>query len=155
MTTSTPISREESSVIGTDSESATATNVNNVIYREFNVASPETLPNTSPIEDLVAEFEADADMVTRMAQARRNLSATLYNDEAHSFSALRLAAGLSQVQLAERAETTQSHIARIEAGKNDPSTEMVVRIARALGVDEALVFRAIRYQIDTRGQPSS
>lgn len=155
MTTPTLKSLEESSLIGALSESATATSSNNVIYREFNIAKPDTLPNTSSLDDLIDEFEADPDMAQRMAQARHKLAETLYADEPDTFSALRLAAGLSQTQLAERADTTQSHIARIESGKTDPSTDMVVRIANALGVDAGRTFDAIRRQIDSRGQVRS
>ena len=44
----------------------------------------------------------------------------------------RLAAGLSQTQLAEKIGTAQSHIALIEQGKNDPGTDLITRIAEAL-----------------------
>ena len=53
-------------------------------------------------------------------------------------------AGLSQASLASRVGTSQAHIARIEAGKNDPGTSVVARIATALGIDEADAFLAIR-----------
>ena len=44
-------------------------------------------------------------------------------------------AGLSQRQLAERAGTTQSAIARLETGRSTPSFDTVLRLARLCGFD--------------------
>ena len=57
-----------------------------------------------------------------------------------------MVAGLSQAKLAERANATQSYVARIEAGTLDPGTDMLARLARALGVSEETVFSAVRSQ---------
>ena len=65
-----------------------------------------------------------------------------------TFRGLRLAAGLSQAGLAARAGLTQSHVALIEGGRNDPTTGTVAKLARALGVTEQLVFRAIRARLE-------
>ena len=46
----------------------------------------------------------------------------------------RLAAGLSQRQLAERLRTSQSAVARMEAGAYRPRVETLLRLAEALGV---------------------
>jgi transcriptional regulator with XRE-family HTH domain len=42
-------------------------------------------------------------------------------------------AGLTQRQLAERAGTTQSAIARLETGQTNPSFDLVVRLIEACG----------------------
>ena len=44
-------------------------------------------------------------------------------------------AGLTQRELAERLETTQSAIARLERGGTEPSYERVAEAARACGMD--------------------
>jgi transcriptional regulator with XRE-family HTH domain len=44
-------------------------------------------------------------------------------------------AGLSQRQLAERAGTTQSAIARLETGRSTPSFDTVLRLVRLCGLD--------------------
>ena len=90
-------------------------------------------------------------MAAHLANARRNLAASMYADELETLSAVRLAAGLSQAQLAVLAQTTQPYIARIERGKLDPSTDMIARIAQALGTSEDATFRAIRLQRSARG----
>ncbi|MEJ7796220.1 MAG: helix-turn-helix transcriptional regulator [Nocardioides sp.] len=44
-------------------------------------------------------------------------------------------AGLTQRELAERAGTTQSAIARLERGRSTPSFDAVIRLVRACGLD--------------------
>ncbi len=122
-----------------------------VIYREFNPQRPIPLPNTVSLESVIKENDADPKKAKYLSDARKKLSGTLYADEPETLSALRLASGLSQMQLSKMVETSQPHLARIERGQNDPGTELIARIANALNVDDAAVFRAIRNQLATRG----
>jgi transcriptional regulator with XRE-family HTH domain len=48
---------------------------------------------------------------------------------------IREAKGLSQLELARRIKTTQSAIARLEAGTFDPRLSTLQKIAKALKVD--------------------
>jgi transcriptional regulator with XRE-family HTH domain len=84
-------------------------------------------------------------MAAHLEQARRDLG-RVFNEGSESLRSLRLAAGLSQAKLAEGAGATQSYVARIEAGTLDPGTDMLARLAAALGATEAVVFGAIRAQ---------
>jgi transcriptional regulator with XRE-family HTH domain len=52
----------------------------------------------------------------------------------------RMAAGLSQSQLARQMKTSQSYIARIEGGKVRPSTEALERFAQATRTRLRIVF---------------
>ncbi len=54
---------------------------------------------------------------------------------------LRESHGLSQRQLAERMHTTQSVIARLEAGGSKPSISTLERVASALGASVDIHFR--------------
>ena len=54
---------------------------------------------------------------------------------------LREAKGLSQRQLAERMRTTQSVVARLEAGGSKPSLSTLERVASALGTSIDIHFR--------------
>ena len=69
----------------------------------------------------------------------------------------RLRKGVSQAELARRARTSQSAVARIEAGRTSPTIETLERLAGALGlrlvldgteadsgVDRTLVAAALR-----------
>lgn len=116
-----------------------------IVYKEFG-ARPIPLANTVSFESLLGELERDPDMAGRLGNARRNLAKQLHGDRSDTLAAARLAKGMSQSQLAQGAGTTQSYIARIERGQADPSTEMVTRIAGALGIDDMEAFRAIRNQ---------
>ena len=54
----------------------------------------------------------------------------------------RVAAGLTQEQLARRMETTQSVIARLESGRTRPSTQTLERIATVTGTRLRITFEA-------------
>lgn len=149
MTTTKAASQKESLPIGVPSSTPTAAPAP-VIYREFGSPRPLPLPNTSSLDSLLESLEADPDMADRMSKARKDMAATVYAEEPVTLSALRLAAGLSQAKLAEKVKSTQSHIAKIERGQNDPGTDLVARIAEALGVEESVAFQAIRNQLKTR-----
>ncbi|MBI4696154.1 MAG: helix-turn-helix domain-containing protein [Gammaproteobacteria bacterium] len=85
-------------------------------------------------------------MAELVAEARRKLSRELDSIEPESLASLRLAAGLSQAQLAARVGTSQPHIARIEMGKTDPGTDLIARIAEALEQNASRIFAAVRTQ---------
>jgi len=119
----------------------------NVTFAEFTAQRPIPLPNTVSLELLMQESEADPIKAKYLSDARKELSDALYEEEPKTLSVLRLAAGLSQVQLARLVGTSQPHLARIEQGKNDPGTDMVARIATALGLNDVDVFQAIRNQL--------
>ena len=50
-------------------------------------------------------------------------------------------AGLTQAELAERMDTTQSVIARLESGRVRPSTSTLERLAAATGTKLTIEFR--------------
>ena len=52
---------------------------------------------------------------------------------AEQFIRARATAGLTQQELAERMKTSQSYIARLEGGKETPSTRTLNRFAEATG----------------------
>ena len=47
----------------------------------------------------------------------------------------------SQNEIADRAEMDRSHLADLEAGRGNPTLHILIRIARALDVDMAELFR--------------
>jgi DNA-binding XRE family transcriptional regulator len=101
--------------------------------RVFEVPSKQPLRGGVPIADFIQELEGHTEVGPHLAQARRDLAG--FVDKPGTLRHLRLAAGMSQAELAELAETTQSYIARIEAGTLDPGTDMLVRLAAALGIE--------------------
>ena len=57
-----------------------------------------------------------------------------------NMKAQRLVLGISQVQLAEKVETSAHYIGMIESCKKFPTPEMMERIAGALGIDTPALF---------------
>lgn len=52
----------------------------------------------------------------------------------------RLQSGLTQSQLAARADTTQAVVSRIESGKLSPTVPVLQRLAAAMDCDVVLAF---------------
>jgi transcriptional regulator with XRE-family HTH domain len=52
----------------------------------------------------------------------------------------RLRRSMSQMELAERADISQSFLAALESGKKSPSVETVLKIAHALGINPGDLF---------------
>jgi DNA-binding XRE family transcriptional regulator len=146
MTRLTAISSSGSSPIGSNLPAAKPpeTSRSVVVYHEFAPPAPEPLKNWKPLQALVDELENDPEMAPLMAEARKEFAQSVYPNEHNSLRALRMLAGLAQIQLAKKSGTAQSHIARIELGQTDPSTDTIVRIAQALNVTPEQVFAAVR-----------
>ena len=51
--------------------------------------------------------------------------------------------GISQMKLAEYCGTSASYIGEIEIGRKFPSTEMIEKIARILGIEPYLFFKSM------------
>jgi len=58
---------------------------------------------------------------------------------------LRLAAGLSQIALAEKADLNFNYVGNIERGEKLASIETVVRLARGLGLSGGELLRRAGY----------
>lgn len=52
-------------------------------------------------------------------------------------------AGLTQAEVAERMQTSQSNIARMEAGRSTPSTRTLERFAEAVGTRLKISFEQV------------
>lgn len=79
------------------------------------------------LTDLHAEWLKDKDYQNAFVDSEVEFSI------AQTLIAARTQAGLSQKEVAERMGTTQSTIARMEAGQSLPSTRSMLRFAKATG----------------------
>lgn len=61
----------------------------------------------------------------------------------HNVSRLRSQAGLSQDQLAEKADLDRTYLSGIERGVRNPGIKVVLRLARALGVTVAQLCKGV------------
>ena len=81
-------------------------------------------------DDYIAEIEAQS---PAFREARERLRPQFEFRKA--VIGARLAAGLTQRQLAERMGTSQAAIARLESGTRLPTIETLYRLAQILGID--------------------
>lgn len=96
------------------------------------------------IGDLVAEFETHSPESRRaLHQGRQWVAHTFYGDDPISLARLRLNKGWSQAELAQRAATSQSYVARLERGRIDPQISTARKIAHALGIPLEVLTQAL------------
>lgn len=100
------------------------------------------------MSDYAIASAAQPGRAAALAKARQRLATELGTTP---LAALRLRAGLSQQQVAERMGVSQPQVARCEQGKHDPGTETIARLADALGASVADVFQCAREGLRRRG----
>jgi DNA-binding XRE family transcriptional regulator len=97
------------------------------------------------IDDFIGELlKDDPALGADLSEGRKWVADALYESEPCSLKALRLRAGLSQVQLAERVGLKQPNISEIESGKRTPSLDTLQRLAQALEVSVDDILKGIR-----------
>ena len=127
----------------------TCTRQGQIIFKEFSLPfKPLTVPGAVDIDDLVAAFEGQsAGNAEAIAQGRQWVAETFYADRP-SVAQLRLKKGWSQAELARRAQTSQSYIARLELGQTDPQIRTARKIAKVLGVSIEVFADAHAPEVD-------
>ncbi len=148
MTTLKQTSTKELLTTGTQADALVAADPSNVAH---NAGKPSPAPtlvassnqNAIPIDALVSKLEKNQTTSEHLNRARKRLAKGYYANKTGTLAHLRLQAGLSQSQLAAMVGTSQPHIARIEAGINDPSTSMIEKISNALNIKPEQVFLVI------------
>ncbi|ANO57353.1 MULTISPECIES: helix-turn-helix domain-containing protein [Pseudomonas] len=97
-------------------------------------------------EALMVELERDPESAAELADARAWVADTFYPGESDTLRTVRLRKGLSQMQLAERLQTSQPQVAKIESGKVDPQYSTLVKLGAALDLDPNALFRLFEAQ---------
>jgi DNA-binding XRE family transcriptional regulator len=121
----------------------------NIRYVDLNGSdSAPVHPDVRLVSAVIADHEANPDRAHLLAAARQRLATRDANGET-SLRGLRLAAGLSQDRLAQLIGSSQPRIARLEAGREDPSMTVARRLAKALGVD----MNTLSSALERAGQP--
>ena len=77
-----------------------------------------------------------------------------YSVVPNPLKSLREAAGLTQAQLAERANTSQSQIDRLEKGERRLTTDWMVRVAAALGVEPKVLLGDATIPVNAKPLPA-
>lgn len=87
------------------------------------------------LDDLLDELENDTSLAEGLAEARREIAATEAEAGKLSLVTLRMAQGLSQIDLATLLGTSQAAISRLESGQQEPRLATLRRMAQVLEVD--------------------
>jgi len=95
------------------------------------------------VTEFIAKLEKGV-LGENMKRVRQELSRVVVDRAGRlTLKSLRLAAGLSQAQLADAVGTSQPRIARIEAGREEMGLNFARRLAEVLGVDVNTVAEAV------------
>ncbi|WP_339389438.1 helix-turn-helix domain-containing protein [Nitrosomonas sp. Nm33] len=89
---------------------------------------------------MVAE---DSTLEQDLKEGRKWAASVLYEEHPESFRALRLRAGYSQKQLAQKIGMSQPNICELESGKRKPSSDTLLRLAKALGTTTDIVLKSL------------
>ena len=112
---------------------------------------PAILNGGTEAGEFFARRSLDPARAKRLATARKKLGQALQatHGPRTGLVALRMKAGLSQTQLAQRMQTQQPSVARWERSPKTMSFQNMQALASALGVPAGEVFSAIEEQHDT------
>jgi ribosome-binding protein aMBF1 (putative translation factor) len=100
---------------------------------EVNVEQPERERSFSDFDAFARELAADPASASAVAEGRKWVSSTFYGGKP-TIAALRLAAGMSQEDLADACGLQQPHVSRYESGRIEPKVLVARKLAAALGV---------------------
>ena len=113
-----------------------------VVLEPIKVTAPLP-PGFVDIDALVEDAEQDTATREAIAVARQAVADHYYADGPRTLAWYRLRKGWSQKELAARMNTSQSYIARLEAGAIDPQVSTVTRMSTVLDVLPADLLAAI------------
>jgi len=94
------------------------------------------------VRDFLRDLEKDPEIGSVLTEGRKELATALAKDPV-TIRALRLRKGWSQDHLAQAMSTSQSHIARIEKGRDNFTWETLKKLKEALDVDMNTVDHAL------------
>lgn len=116
-------------------------------HGEIPKAAQAEAAREKPMASRAERITANPRRAAAVAAARQRLGAWMEQEEAlqqpMALAALRLRAGLSQAELAQRLKTSQPNIARFEKSPDNPTLDSIRGWANALGVEVMDVISAI------------
>lgn len=119
-----------------------------ILLQPVRVAAPRP-QGFADIDSLVEAQESDPASRAAIEQGRRVVAEQYYSKTPKGLAALRLGRGWSQKELARHLGTSQSYVARLEAGGLDPQLSTTRRLAAVFGVNAAEMLDAL-----PRGKPA-
>ena len=102
-----------------------------VLYRVTPVQPSSFKEGYDEFDRLAAGVASDGHVAAEVVRGREWVASTYGNGD---LASLRLAAGLSQSELARVCDIEQPHVSRYESGRHEPLVSAAGKMARALGV---------------------
>jgi len=116
------------------------------VFENFTPRQPPAPAKHTTIGQLVADWEKDDQGRAALESGRRWVADAFYDQEGETVRALRLRRGWSQTRLAEALGTSQSHIARIERGRENLTIATCRKLASVLEIDLNTLNQALERQ---------
>lgn len=113
---------------------------NNVVFQTPVVIGAPLPEGFVDIDTLVEEQERDPAARQAIKEGRKAVADNYYNTEPKALAWYRLKKGWSQKELAGRMNTSQSYVARLEAGEIDLQVSTLRRLAAVLEVSPAVLL---------------
>jgi len=117
-----------------------------VVLEDFTPRQPPVPAKHTTIGQLVADWQTGDQGRAALENGRRWVADALYDQEGETVRALRLRRGWSQTRLAEALGTSQSHIARIERGRENLTIATCRKLASVLEIDLNTLNQALERQ---------
>lgn len=96
------------------------------------------------VDDFIGELLAqDKILESDLHDGRKWVADVLYDGQSDSLKILRLRAGYSQAQLAEKIGMKQPNVCEFEAGKRKPTIDTLMKLAEALGTTTDVILKSI------------
>lgn len=102
-----------------------------VLYRVTPVPPSSFKEGYDDFDSFASEVASDGHVAAEVVRGREWVASTYGNGD---LASLRLAAGLSQSELARVCDIEQPHVSRYESGRHEPLVSAAGKMARALGV---------------------
>ncbi|WP_178113204.1 MULTISPECIES: helix-turn-helix transcriptional regulator [unclassified Pseudomonas] len=111
-------------------------------------ATSQAAAKQTKFSAFMERLERDPAHAKGLSEARSSVADALYPDDGITLKILRLKAGLTQTQLAAALETSQPHIARMEAGRQEPVMSTCRKLSKTLGVSLDIISSALERQAE-------
>jgi len=107
-------------------------------------AQPAVKEQSIDINDFIHQLcLEDARLDATVSEGAKWVAETFYADCPDSFRMARMKAGLTQKQLAQKINTSQSYIAKLERGELSVGLDVIGRVAKAMSLEPKSVFELL------------
>lgn len=123
-----------------------------IVFRVTPVRPPSFKEGYDDFDRLALEVASDSQVAAEVVRGREWVARAYGTGD---LASLRLAAGLSQSELARQCDIEQPHVSRYESGRHEPLVSTAGKMARALGVSIEVFVNAwnLSRATNNRGNP--